>query len=26
MFIMDINGTNVKQLSSQYGDMPMKWR
>ena len=26
MFIMDINGTNIKQIPSQYGDMPMKWR
>jgi len=26
MFIMDINGSNLKQISSQYGDMPMKWR
>jgi len=26
MFIMDIDGTSLKQISSQYGDMPMKWR
>jgi len=26
MFIVDINGKNLKQISSQYGDMPMKWR
>ena len=26
MFIVDIDGTNIKQISSQYGDMPMKWR
>jgi len=26
MFTTDINGTNIKQISSQYGDMPMQWR
>lgn len=26
MFTADINGVNLKQISSQFGDMPMKWR
>ena len=26
MFIMDIDGNNIKKIPSNYGDMPMKWR
>jgi Tol biopolymer transport system component len=26
MFIMDIDGKNVKKIPSKYGDMPMKWK
>ena len=26
MFTADINGKNLNQISSQYGDMPMEWK